>query len=77
MSEEQKNYEFSIKEGGDYIELIALLKYLGIAATGGQAKLMVENNSVMVDGVLETRKRRKIRSGMTITTLDGYKIVVK
>lgn len=77
MSEEQKKYEFTIKDGEDYIELISLLKYLGIASTGGQAKLMVENNTVMVDGITETRKRRKVRSGMTVTTTDGYTIIVK
>ncbi len=77
MAEEQKDYEFTIREGEDFIELISLLKYLGIAATGGQAKLMVENNTVMVDGVIETRKRRKVRSGMIVTTSDGYTIKVK
>ena len=40
-------------------------------------KLMVENNTVMVDGVIETRKRRKVRSGMTVTTTDGYSVSVK
>ena len=44
MAEEQKNFEFTIRDGEDFIELIALLKYLGIAPTGGQAKLMVENS---------------------------------
>lgn len=77
MSEEKKSYEFTIREGDDFIELISLLKYLGIASTGGQAKLMVENNTVMVDGVIETRKRRKVRSGMTVTTTDGYSVSVK
>ncbi len=77
MIKDKKFFEFSLDEGEDYIELISLLKYLNIASTGGQAKLMVENNTVMVDGILESRKRRKIRSGMTVTTTDGYKIVVK
>ena len=77
MTKETKIYEFELDEGEDYIELISLLKYLNIAATGGQAKLMVENNMVMVDGELESRKRRKVRSGMTVTTTDGYKIIVK
>ncbi len=74
---ENKTLEFSLDEGEDYIELISLLKYMNVAATGGQAKLMVENNTVYVDGELETRKRRKVRSGMTVTTTDGYKIIVK
>lgn len=77
MANNNKTLEFSLDEGQDYIELISLLKYLNIAATGGQAKMMVENNTVMVDGEVETRKRRKVRSGMTVTTTDGYKIIVK
>ena len=77
MASNNKTLEFSLDEGQDYIELISLLKYLNIAATGGQAKMMVENNTVMVDGEVETRKRRKVRSGMTVTTTDGYKIIVK
>ena len=77
MANNNKTLEISLDEGQDYIELISLLKYLNIAATGGQAKMMVENNTVMVDGEVETRKRRKVRSGMTVTTTDGYKIIVK
>ena len=74
---EQKTLEFSLDEGEEYIELMSLLKQRNIAAAGGQAKLMVENNSVYVDGELETRKRRKVKSGMIVTTTDGYKIIVK
>ena len=74
---DNKNLEFTLDEGEEYIELISLLKYLNIAQTGGQAKLMVENNQVYVDGELESRKRRKVKSGMIVTTLDGYKITVK
>ncbi len=74
---DNKIINFSLDEGEEYIELISLLKYLNIASTGGQAKMMVENNTVYVDGELESRKRRKIRSGMTVTTTDGYTIIVK
>lgn len=77
MKNEKKNFEFTLDENEEYIELISLLKYLNIAPTGGQAKMMVDNGTVMVDGELESRKRRKIKSGMTVTTTDGYKIVVK
>lgn len=69
------NKEFELSE--DYIELIKLLKFLGIAETGGQAKLMVENGLVQVDGETESRKRRKVRAGMTVTVSDEYTIKVK
>jgi ribosome-associated protein len=70
-----KKEEFSLTE--DYIELIKLLKFLGIAETGGQAKQMVENNLVTVDGELETRKRRKVRAGMVVVVADKHEITVK
>lgn len=57
--------KFKIK--GDYIELIALLKVTGIAETGGVAGILVTQGEVMVDGVIELRKRAKLRPGMKIT----------
>lgn len=54
----------------DFIELIKLIKFMGLSETGGQAKLLVENGMVQVDGEVESRKRRKIRKGMTVTVGD-------
>jgi len=34
--------------------------------TGGEAKILVEEEEVRVDGVIETRKRRKLRGGMVV-----------
>lgn len=59
---------------GEYIELIKLIKFLGIAPTGGQAKLMVENKMVKVDGELELRKRRKVKKGMRVE-VDGEEVI--
>jgi ribosome-associated protein len=50
--------EFKIE--GDYIELISLLKAIGIAQTGGHAKHIVEEEKVLRNGHVETRKRAKI-----------------
>ena len=54
----------------EYIELIKLLKLLQVAESGGQAKLMVENNEVVLNGELENRKRAKIRKGDKIEIFD-------
>ena len=54
----------------DFIELIKLIKFMGLSETGGQAKLVVENGMVKVDGEVESRKRRKVRKGMTVTVGD-------
>lgn len=47
----------------EYIELIKLLKIVGIAESGGMAKKLVENEEVLYNGVIDTRKRLKLRKG--------------
>ena len=53
--------EFKIE--GDYIELMALLKALGIAETGGHAKHIVDAGEVVRNGQVETRRRAKLIPG--------------
>ncbi len=47
----------------EYIELIKLLKIMGIAETGGHAKQLVEGEEVLYNGAVDTRKRLKVRKG--------------
>jgi ribosome-associated protein len=47
----------------EYIELIGLLKATGIAFSGAEAKQMVEDGMVRVNGIPEMRKRAKLRPG--------------
>jgi len=54
----------------DYIELIKLLKVTGACGTGGMAKVVTSEGRVKVDGVVELRKRCKIRKGQTVE-FDG------
>jgi ribosome-associated protein len=54
---------FKIKESEDYIELNNLIKMLGWVATGGEAKTRIDQQEVRVNGEIETRRRRKIRTG--------------
>ena len=67
-------HEFNLKS--DYIELIKLLKLLGIAETGGHAKILVEEGEVAVNGNKEFRKRAKLKPGDEVEVL-GEKIIVK
>jgi ribosome-associated protein len=65
--------DFTIE--GEYIELIALLKATGIAETGGQAKQMVKEGVVRLNGAVELRKRAKLRVGDCVEVGD-VKIVM-
>lgn len=60
--------EFKIE--GEYIELIQLLKALGIAETGGHAKYIVEQGEVCRNGEIELRKRAKLIPGDLIEIDD-------
>ena len=51
---------------GDYIELIGLLKAMGIAETGGHAKAIVEEGLIIRNGEVELRKRAKLIAGGVI-----------
>jgi ribosome-associated protein len=67
---------YQLKEGEEYIELIKLLKVMRVSESGGQAKLMVEDGIVFLNGVQENRKRAKLRSGDVVKVLD-FRIKVK
>jgi ribosome-associated protein len=45
------------------VELCKLLKFEGIVSTGGEAKLLIGDGQVTVNGEIETRKRKKISNG--------------
>ena len=60
---------------GAHISLDSLIKACGLALSGGQAKSMVAQGLVQVDGLLETRKTAKIRNGQTVC-LPGARIQV-
>ncbi|WP_437191642.1 RNA-binding S4 domain-containing protein [Planctomicrobium sp. SH527] len=51
----------------DTLRLDQFLKIVGVAETGGHAKLMIQGGEVQVNGELETRRRRKLRVGDTVT----------
>lgn len=48
------------------VELFKILKFEGLVASGGEAKMVIEQGLVSVNGSLEMRKRRKMLSGDTI-----------
>ncbi len=59
----------------EYIELIRLLKAEKLACSGGEAKMLVDEELVKVNGVVELRKRAKLRSG-DIVEVEGKTIKI-
>lgn len=45
------------------VELFKLLKFEGLVGSGGEAKMVVADGLVTLNGVVETRKRKKIVAG--------------
>ncbi len=58
------------------VELYKILKFEGMASSGGEAKLVIEQGQVIVNGEVETRKRKKIVSG-DIIEFGSEKICIK
>ena len=57
----------TLKEDQSYIELNKVLQIIGVAHTGGHAKIMIQNNEVQVNGAIETRVRNKLRKNDLVT----------
>jgi len=55
------------------VELHKILKFEGMVPSGGVAKLAIDSGDVLVNGEVETRKRKKIYAGDTIE-FNGEKI---
>jgi len=45
------------------VELYKILKFEGLVENGGAAKAVIDDGQVLVNGEVETRKRKKIVSG--------------
>lgn len=58
--------EFNL-DGHDHIELKNLLKVCNLCESGGEAKFVIEDGQVRVDGLVETRKSLKLTAGQTVT----------
>jgi ribosome-associated protein len=54
---------------GDHITLDALLKATGLVPSGGAAKQLIAAGQVRVNGVVETRRGRKLRAGDAVDVL--------
>ncbi len=56
----------NIKIKDDFIRLDSLLKFAGIAETGGHAKILVIDGEVKVNGSVCEMRGKKLREGDTV-----------
>jgi ribosome-associated protein len=59
-----------IKISTEFIKLDALLKFASLVGSGGEAKMLIQDGQVLVNGEVCTMRGKKIRSG-DIVKLEG------
>lgn len=52
------------------------MKLAGMVSTGGQAKLVIQDGLVQVNGVVETRRKKKLKPGDEVTFEGQVAVVV-
>ncbi len=63
MEKRKQSEERVVMIRGDYVELCDLLKFESLTQSGGEAKAVIAEGLVTVNGEPETRKRKKLRAG--------------
>ncbi len=66
----------SIKITTEFIKLDALLKFASLVGSGGEAKALIQDGQVLVNGEVCTMRGKKIRPGDTVS-LDGEEVTVE
>jgi ribosome-associated protein len=49
------------------IQLDQFLKWKGLVSTGGHAKHVIQGGQVLLNGVVETRRKKKLKAGDKVT----------
>lgn len=65
-----------VKITTDFIRLDSFLKFKGIALTGGEAKIFIQDGKIKVNGESCTARGKKLRTGDTVRAFGTeYKIL--
>jgi ribosome-associated protein len=59
------------------IRVDALLKFAGLAGTGGEAKQLIQTGRVRVNGEIETHRSHALSPGDRLELLDGDDAVIR
>jgi len=60
----------NIKIKTEYIKLNQLLKWCGVASTGGEADVIISDGKVSFNGEIEFRRGKKVRPGDVVNVND-------
>lgn len=67
--------EITLRESEEYIKLGQLMKKAGLVGAGSDAKMLIEDGLVTVNGEVETRRGRKLFIG-DMVSFDGETVTV-
>ena len=59
----------------EFIKLDAFLKFAALVGTGGEAKIVIADGLVQVNGEVCTMRGKKLRAGDTVTFADQTLLV--
>ena len=59
----------------EFIKLDSLLKLAGLVETGGEAKILIQEGQVKVNGEVCTMRGKKLRPGDSVT-LEGQTVTI-
>lgn len=65
-----------IKIKTEFIKLDALLKFASLVNSGGEAKMLIQDGQILVNGEICTMRGKKIRSGDKVS-YGGKEVVVE
>ena len=66
-----------IREGEEFIKLGQALKKAGLVSSGVEAKMVIQDGEVSVDGEIDTRRGRKLFGGEVIFYMGEEVKIVK
>ena len=69
--------EVALREGEDFIKLGQMMKEAGIVSSGLDAKFLIQDGQVQVNGQVDSRRGRKLYEGDQVTFEGRTFVVVK
>ena len=59
----------------EFIKLDAFMKFANVVMTGGEAKMLIQDGAVKVNGEIDTRRGRKLVDG-DVVEYDGQQVKI-